>query len=446
MKAPARWAAVLLLLLGSGLLGAGAGAAQEQDGEGPPAAPKLDVDAALRALETESIYRAPGAVARFDEDLIRSELTDDMRVLVSPFTGRPDDGGHYPDRDDYLDQVHRPLNDWAEETGRTVIEVEGLLVSSTEGVTTSPGDLSRLRQHTGQYDVTDSVWSLIQHAKDGDNAKSSYESPHPLSESVEPSDRRIRELVDRLREQRVINAPGRRDRLDIPLELLEERTGFTVRAVAFPPGEPGEPLVDYAPALAEHFPDDIVLVAHGGWLEVAGGPQTELRLARDYAFGRFEIATLRQGLVMHDRIGSVLLRADTLLTEHPFGRPQPQTLRQLVAGLAPWLLGGSALVVGGVPLVRVVGGRLGEARDERRAFQVAQARAFAAIAELGERLVEAERGGNGPGVAAAAERHATARTLFDQAGTAAAMTEVRAVAEAGRRALRGRTGARGVRR
>lgn len=433
---PARtFGALLAVLVLLGLLAPPTAHAQDAGTTGLP--PKLDVDAALEALATQRIHRAPGAVATFDEELVAGELTDDMRILVAPFTGPLGENGNYADHDAYHEQVYTRLREWSEETGLTLIRIEGLLVSSSEGVTAPPPDLRSLRQHTAQYDVTDAVWRLVRHARQAEDTETGSRSPHPDTEVVKPTASQTAELVERLRRERVVNAPGRRDRVDLPHELLRERTGFTVRAVAFPPVEPGEPLVDHAPALAEHFPDDVVLVAYGDWLEVVGPHQAALTSARNYAYGRYQDGPFRQGMVLNDRIGSVLLRASELVSDKAFSRPQPTTLRQLVTELAPWMIGGSALVVGGIPLGTSLARRMRERRIERRDFGTAKARAFATIAELGELLLE-HGDDPAPSVTAAAERHTTATTLFDQATTAAAMREVLAVAEQGLRTMRKR--------
>ncbi|CAM3151706.1 hypothetical protein SAXI111661_20585 [Saccharomonospora xinjiangensis] len=426
--------AVLAALLFLGLHAPSGSARAQGLGDGPP---PLDVETAVEALATRQIYRAPGAVATFDEDLIASELTDDMRILVAPFSGRYGEDGNYSDGDDYHKRIYLPLRNWAEESGLTLIRIEGLLVSSSKGVTAVPDDLPSLRRHTAQYDVTEALLDIVRHAKDADAASRSSQSPRPTTEVVEPTASQTAELVERLRRDRVVNAPGRRDRIDLPHELLKEKTGFTVRVVAFPPVEPGKVLIDYAPALARHFPDDVVLVAHGDWLEVTGRHETALTSARNYAYGRFQQATFRQGLIMNDRIGSVLLRASELVADKAFSRPQPTTLRQLIIELAPWMIGGSAMVIGGAPLGAWLTRRLRDRRIERERFEAGKARTFAAIAELGELLL---RHGDdpAPSVVSAAERHSTATTLFERATTEEAMREVLAVAEAGRRTMRKR--------
>lgn len=418
----------LLVLLGS------AATATGQAGDQPP--PKLDVEAALRAFETRQVYRAPGAVAHFDTEVIRRELTPDMRLLVAPFTGPVGEGGNYANHDEHHEQVYRRLEDWSERTGLKWIKVEGLRVSSSEGVSAGPSELTELRRHTAWHDVTPSLWLIVRHAKGADTEAA---PPHyPAGKVVAPAPRQLAELEQKLRDNPVHNAPGREDPVDLSLERIRERTGLRVRIAAFPVAEPGESIVDYAPALARRFPGEVVLVAHGAWLEVAGPHREELVSARDYAYGRYENGSFEQGITMNDRIGTVLLRADKLLTEHPFSRPPPRTLRQLIGDLAPWLVGGSALALGGITVARALLRRAKRTRAERAALREASAEAFAEITELGERLLE----GDGTRDAAAAERHATARALFDQAHTAEAMARVQAVAVEGNRLLRGDRGSR----
>ncbi len=430
-----------LLLLSSLVVPATVAAQKPRQDADPASPPKLDVETALEVLETEQIHRAPGAVAYFDEELIRGELTADMRILVAPFTGRYSEDGNYADSDEHHEQVYEPLQDWAEDRDLTLIRVEGLLTSSSQGVSAVPSDLDELRQQLGQYDVTEAVWTLVHHAKESDTESGasgeSRESGYAPVELVDPTPSRTAELVEHLRKDRVYNAVGRQDPFQGSFDLIRESTGFTLRVAAFPPVRPGEPMVDYAPALAEHFPDDVILVAYGDWLEIAGPHPVALTSARNYAYGRYRQGPYRAGMVLDDRVGTVLKRADELLTQHPFSRPQPQTLNQLIAELAPWLLGGSALVIGCVPLAKEFGRRIRGAREEQQAFLLAKARAFATVAELGEELLA--RGNDpAPYVASAAERHATATALYDRATTSAAMKEVHAVADKGLRRLRKR--------
>ncbi|EHR49166.1 hypothetical protein SacmaDRAFT_0873 [Saccharomonospora marina XMU15] len=416
--------ATVFTLLGISPMPAGRAAAEE------PLPPKLDVAAALRAFETQQIYRAPGAVAYFDTELIRRELTPDIRVLIAPFTGPMGEGGNYASHDEHFDQVYDQLMRWSERTGNKWVRVEGLHVSSSEGVAASPSDLAELRRVTARYDVTDLLWLVIRHAKGVQTASGSPN--RPAAPVVPATPRQLTELERQLREEPVYNAPGRDDPVELSVERIRERTGLRVRVAALPVADPNGPMAHYARPLARRFPGEVVLVAHGGWLEVAGAHHDELVSARDYAYGRYEGGSFEQGITMTDRIGTVLLRADQLLTEHPFGRPPPRTSRQLIGALAPWLVGGSAVVIGGTALLRTLLRRARRARADREALREAGAEAFAEIAELGRRLLD----GDGGRDAAAAERHATATTLFEQAHTPAAMAEVRDIAAQGQRLLR----------
>ncbi|MGB3439279.1 MAG: hypothetical protein WBA97_11065, partial [Actinophytocola sp.] len=68
--------------------------------------------------------------------------------------------------------------------------------------------------------------------------------------------------------------------------------------------------------------------------------------------------------------------------------------------------------------------------EEERALRAESASAMAAIGDLGARVLSAEEAGD-PAEPVVAERHATARLLYDQAYTSVAMVAVRQVAEEG---------------
>ncbi|WP_433471039.1 hypothetical protein [Saccharomonospora azurea] len=398
-----------------GLLAPAPALGQERGGADRPA--PFDVDAALDALSEQRIYRAPGAIATFDEDLITRALTDDVRLLVTPSLR--------------ADEDMQRLEDWAEGTGRTLVHVEGLLVSSTDGITGTPSDLSTLRQHTAAHDVTRELLGVVRYTVESDVGDSS----HAPLEVVTPTASQTADLVERLRHDRIVNASGRTDRVERSADELTRGTGFTVRVVAFPPLEPGEPLVDHAPALAERFPDDVVLVAHGDWLEVAGPQQAALTSARNRSY--VDDAGYRAGPAMSDRIESVLTRARRLTTAHAFGAPQPRTSAHLVTDLAPWLAGGAALLIATTPLRRALARRWRDRRAERHAFLVTRAETFAALAELADQL-RTQRDDSSPSVSAAAERHAHATALFDRATTATALKEATKLATRGTKDLRKR--------
>ncbi|WP_346054811.1 hypothetical protein [Amycolatopsis dongchuanensis] len=395
----------------------------------PVEPPKLDVPAAIRGLEVERIHRAPGAVAWFDEQAVSAALAPDMKVLVTPFQG-----GNYPGSDQHYTEVDRPLREWADRTGTTLIEVEGLSVSATSGGGFGPSDLPELRQLTSHYDVTGAVLGMINYAKTG--AKS-VPSP-PADPVVPPSAEQVAALTARLRENPVYVAPGRTDPIDVPVGLLAEKTGIRARVVAFPALGPDEPLVDYAPALAEEFPGETVFVSYGAWLDVAGPDQQILESARDYAYGRYEYATFARGVNLADRIGTVATRVADLVHRNPFARPAPPAfdLRHRIANVAPWVLLGSAVLLGGGALLAWSRHRVLARQAEEAALRKETALTAAELAELDAGLL-AVPDGPSERLAAAAERQSTARELFERAGSAEAMREVREIAAQGRKLLAG---------
>ncbi len=376
-------------------------------------------------------------MATFDEDRVRSALGDDTWLVVAPYTGRIEEGNNYADGDAHDSEVSQPLRDWAEENDRNVILVEGISVATygDAGIMASASNIPELRQITAYLDVTIPV---VHAARYLDDEETAADFDGPLTEPVRPTEAQVDDLEARLRADRVYNAPGRDDPIDPRMAQLAEKYGIDVRIAAFPVPDRGDPIIDYAPELLERFPGEVVMVATGRWLDVAAREQAKAESARDYAYGRFEIGSFRQGSRMQDRVGTVLERLRSLLRNTAYGRPQPQPqprpqpydVRQTINTLAPWVLLGSALVLGGVGLSSWRRGQAARADAERRAMRRESARAMAKIGELGARLLAAEERGETPNPAAA-ERHATARHLYDEALTAKAMAEVTAIAEEG---------------
>ncbi len=401
-----------------------------------PLPPKLDVAEALDALADTDVYRAPGAVAYFDEDVVRSALGPNTKLLAAPYSGRLKEGGNYADSDQHTADFYDPLNNWATEQRLNLIVVEGIGVSlyGERGGSIVPTDIPGLRQVTAYLDVTSQVVYAARYVAGEEDPESGVEPVAPIA----PSEDQLEEVVEALRENPVYNAEGREDPIDPLVVELAKEYGISLRVAAFPIAEPGEPVVDYAPALAPLFPDDVVMVSTGRWLDVVAADQNKATSARDYAFGAFEYASYRQGSAMTDRIGTVLERLASLLTETAYGRPQPEPqpvaqeydVRRTIGTFAPWVLLGAAVILAAAGLIAYRARTAERAATERRAMHLASGSALARINELGARLLETEERGTPPNPAAA-ERHATARTLYDQAHTSEAMAEVAKVAKEG---------------
>jgi hypothetical protein len=402
--------------------------------------PRLDVDRALDVLAHQQVYRAPGAVAHLDESRVLPALDAHTRILLAPYSGALGKDGDYADDDAYTAQVRDPLDDWATKHKLELVFVEGIQVSLLGALHTGvgPSSIPELRQVTAYLDVSEPVIFAARYGAGVDRDEvGDFDYPHATP--VPPSAAQVDDLAARLRDDPVYNAPGRDDPVDPRVaQLARQKYGLTVRIAAFPVREAGDPIVDYGPELLKRFPGEVILVAQGRWLDVAADEQAKAESARDYAYGRYEYASFTQGSPMQDRVGTVLERLHALLKNTAYGRPQPAPqpraqvfdVRQSISDLTPWVLVGAALVLGTAGLYTWRRGQAERADTERRAMRRERASAMAKIGELGARLLAVEERGEALDPAAA-ERHATARTLYDQALTAKAMVAVAAVAEEG---------------
>nr|WP_042196636.1 hypothetical protein [Kibdelosporangium sp. MJ126-NF4]CTQ93031.1 hypothetical protein [Kibdelosporangium sp. MJ126-NF4] len=378
----------------------------------PSDVPKLDVPAAIRALETQQVYQAPGVVTHIDLSLVAREMKPDTKLLIAPFATGYKDEKHY---DEHYDKVYEPLKKWADSKKVRLITVEGLYTRW------GPSNPTELRQQTSYMDITGPVLASIR-----DGNRTPVGQAYPAYEVRTPTPSQVADLAGKLRQNPVYNAPDRADKFTLPTQSIKDKTGFTVRVAALPALKPGEPFVDYAPALAKEFPDDIVLVGQGYWTEAAGKDQQLVDSARNYAFGRYEIGTFSKGGTIDGRVGTIVTRLSELSRRKPFGRPQPETYdpAATIARYTPLAWGGSAVILGGGALAGFALRHRRRRQREEAALLQAKAKAYARISELGTALVDDRK-------PAAAERYTTARDLFEQAHTAEAMTEVERIAEEG---------------
>jgi hypothetical protein len=429
-------ATLVCLLAAAGVLLAAAPSAAQ------PGGGRVDVEPIVAALDGgEQVIRAPGTVARFDEARVRAELGPAGRLVVLPYV----DYDRYRDGDGesrYFDLVHRPILKWALHREIPVVVVEGLDVALFGGPSSGdhrlPADLDELRTTTATRDVTERVLVLARLGRGLPPDTAEDVDVDHLEPVPAPPDR-LAEVVAALRENPVYNAPGRADPVeDWVAGIARQESGIGVRIAAFGVLAPGQPVVDYATPLGAAFPDDVVMVLHGDWFDIAAADQRKADAARAFAYGDADLTVLTAGTGANQLLRQTVKRLDLLLTETSWGHPQPPPqpkalpfdVQRTVSALAPWVLVGSAVVLGGAGVLRHRARASAEAAAEARALRVESASAMAAIGDLGARVLSAEEGGRGADPAAA-ERHATARLLYEQAHTAVAMAEVRRVAEEG---------------
>jgi len=412
-----------------------------------PAAPaaaqppgRVDIGPIVAALDAgERVVRGPGTAARFDEERVRAELRDDVRAVVLPYV-------HYDLYEDangeslYYDLVRGPILEWALDRDVRLVLVSGVDVTLLNSPSSLdhrlPADLDELRTTAASRDVTERMVVLARLGRGlPPDVAERTEIVHPAPVPAPPE--LVAEVAATLGAGRIHNAPGRADLIEdwVP-ERAREEFDLTVRVAAFPVLEPGQPVVDYATPLGAMFPDDVVLVLHGDWVDVVAPDQNKALAARAFVYGDADLSLFTVGDGANSLVRQLIDRLAMLMAETSWGLPQPPPqprpvpfdVARTIAALAPWTLVGSAVVLGGAGALRYRSRVRAAAAAEVVALRAEGASAMAAIAELGARVLSLEEGGAHAG---AAERHATARLLYDQALTSEAMVQVRRVAEEG---------------
>ena len=200
-------------------------------GQPVAAQPGVDVGSVVSRLEREQVVRLPGAVTSVEAG--RLGVRD--RVVLAPAAGLPDDLG--------------PLWAWARGADVRLTVVEGWWIAQQGEVVRVERDALPWVLASG--DVTDVVVGAV--------------APVP---------------------QRVTAAAA----LAVVDGLRVDEFDFGVRLVTLPVRP--DPVVGYAAALAGRFPDDLVVVACGAWLEFAGPGADRAAVARDATYG---LMLLRRG-------------------------------------------------------------------------------------------------------------------------------------------------------
>jgi hypothetical protein len=331
--------------------------------------PEFDVEHVIAQLEHERVVRLPGAVAALDE----ARVPTNERVVVGPPINAD------PDAELWIDTLH-PVRLWAHDSGIQLTVVRGLWVErGLPGKSFTTTDEPTLRQWLAYQDVTAAVLRTT--------------VPGP-------------EIVPAAR-------------LDgLPVTVV--RRG--VRLVTLPALRPGAPFVDYASGLARRFPGELVVVAYGRWLEFAGPDAERAEVARNITYGE----SFLDRLPVTEQVARVLDQMDQPsepVARPVFGSPPPETD---VVGISRVVAAIAIVVVAAGWLVALRVRRAAREQADEDEWRLTRTTARAKIEDLGARLLAVESPDP-----RAAERHATARHLFDQAVTSAAMTEVHDIADEG---------------
>ena len=367
------------------VLGAGLAVAGLLLMSGAPAAaepePVFDTDQVVAQLQQDRIVRLPGTVATLDDARVLAALPSNGLVLLAPPINA------VPDAPIWSDTLG-PVREWADQSGLQLTVVRGLWVE-----------------------------------RDGRPPGYDYRVGQPFTTADEPTLRRwlaygdVTAPVLRETEPGPPLVPATAEQLD-QLPVTAVRPG--VRLATLPQLTADAPFVDHAAGLAQRFPGELVIVGYGRWLEIAGEGADRAEYLRNVAYGSFFV----DRRPVADVVTAVVDQLAEPSARPVFGTappPPPDDLAttRIIAAVAV------IIAVAGWLVARHVQ-RLRQNRENAEKLRFATADARATIEDLGARLLDTEQADP-----QAAERHATARILFDQALTAEAMAEVRAVADEG---------------
>ena len=369
------------------------------------------VTEAVDAVRRSSIAQVSGAPARFDRARIEAALEGTgVRVLFLPFSGLEGREAH---RNQVVEVETQIVSQDLVADRDHLVVVEGLSVGVgySDVVPSTRGGLVPV---FARDDVTDLVISAIDHAADRTDSSTEPAYP-PTMQTADPAE--VTRIGDALARDQVYTAAGvatatRSDRWD-------GAAGLTVRVAAFPAVTEGQPLSDYLTPLAARFPDDLVVVVHGLWVQTAGPDPDLQESANLYLYGQFldQLATwgpdpVPLALTVVDRIGELRTNRATAQSPQVAADPVSETVR-----LAPWLFAGLAVLAATVSVALSV--RIsGEKRLRRRAGRIARDRLVGRLTAVAARLAAldglAVEGAAAESVDLAAERYATARDLVDR--------------------------------
>ena len=192
----------------------------------------------------------------------------------------------------------------------------------------------------------------------------------PAQVPADPAE--VQRIGDALAADRIYNDPGLPQAQTVDSRWANVGPGLVVRAAFLPAVAPGQQLTDLIGPLGKRFPQDVVVVMRGRWIEVAGPDPEILDSALLWLYGNYMKPFLRWVVEPSQAVGLLagqigLLRTGVVSNQDPTatatdpGSPANPWL--------PWLLAGVALLLAGIG-----GWWAGRSRRNSRMAADAQAR------------------------------------------------------------------------
>lgn len=314
----------------------------------PAATTGWDLEAAQEAVLSGPISALPGSPARLDEDAVAAALDGtNIRVLTMPFAPVNRDEASE------LGQQRIELRQWAsQDHDIDLVTVVGYEVNFNI-FTLSPDSMTEIEEILAYGDVTAQVLYGIEYLILDERPA---DAPPPSeTRRVDADAQLIEEVAAALETDGVYVAPDAATGATEEPWTVDE--GLLVRAAFFPTAERGAPLPDLLGPLRERFPDDVVAVVHGRYLEAAG-PSEIADLVHGSAlwtYGTYSGSLLGWDIGM-PRIVSLftdrmaLLRTGVVSDQEP-PSPPADVVSNAKAAL-PWVFGAAAVLIAAAVVAR----------------------------------------------------------------------------------------------
>lgn len=412
------------------------GAALAAEGDVP--ATDWNLDAAKAAVLSGPISSVPGSPARMDEEAVTAALASTgMRVLTLPFEPVDRDAASESGRQ------RIDLEDWAEyERDIELIVVEGYQVHFSI-YTISPDSLPEAEPILARGDVTAHVLFAIDYLKSGERPE---DGPPPPESPRAPADPRVvDEIASAISDAGVYAAPG--VYLGTGPTTWTAGDDLAVRAAFLPTVDDDALLPDLLTPLQQRFPDDVVVVVHGRYLE-ASGPAAVADPVRGsvlWTYGTYAGPLLGWAIAM-PRVVSAFAERMALLRTGVVSEQTPPADPADVVGNAraalPWIFGAVAVLIAAGVAARPLLGRRRVTRQEAAAAGAAETQTRRALSvelvDLSRQLLGIEPlAVDGPArrqVDSALERYRVARETLGRDGDVRVVKEALSDARASLRA------------